>query len=203
RLALALQRGGEVRFQPGARLGAEGLQIGAAEIRHGVPPDVVHGASSGRLAASMWPPSRRVNAVGERRTRRALTCFAPEFTAWWRARVVAERRSLRPGPPTALRCARRAVPLPPLGGGGRNGARLDRTVSDPWLSPAVAFRLHGRMKTVVCFGEVLLRLSPPGAETLLQSPRLEARIGGAEANVGVSLARFGHPVRMVSFLPGN
>ncbi|MDX9998795.1 MAG: sugar kinase [Phenylobacterium sp.] len=59
------------------------------------------------------------------------------------------------------------------------------------------------MKTVVCFGEVLLRLSPPGAEMLLQSPRLEARIGGAEANVGVSLARFGHPVRMVSFLPDN
>jgi 2-dehydro-3-deoxygluconokinase len=59
------------------------------------------------------------------------------------------------------------------------------------------------VKKVVCFGEVMLRLSAPGAEVLLQSARLDARIGGAEANVGVSLARFGHPVRMVSFLPDN
>ncbi|HEX2561853.1 sugar kinase [Phenylobacterium sp.] len=56
---------------------------------------------------------------------------------------------------------------------------------------------------VVCFGEVMLRLSAPGAEVLLQSARLDARIGGAEANAGVSLARFGHDVRMVSFVPDN
>lgn len=56
---------------------------------------------------------------------------------------------------------------------------------------------------VVCFGEVMLRLSAPGAEVLLQSSRLEARFGGAEANAAVSLARFGHPVRMVSFVPDN
>lgn len=56
---------------------------------------------------------------------------------------------------------------------------------------------------VVCFGEVMLRLSAPGAEVLLQSTRLDARIGGAEANVAVSLARFGHTARMVSFVPDN
>lgn len=56
---------------------------------------------------------------------------------------------------------------------------------------------------VVCFGEVMLRLSAPGAEVMLQSSRLDARIGGAEANVAVSLARFGHRVRMVSFVPDN
>lgn len=56
---------------------------------------------------------------------------------------------------------------------------------------------------VVCFGEVMLRLSAPGAEALLQSARLDARIGGAEANVAVSLARFGHAARMVSFVPDN
>jgi 2-dehydro-3-deoxygluconokinase len=57
------------------------------------------------------------------------------------------------------------------------------------------------MKTYAAFGEIMLRLSPPGHERLFQSPRLEARFGGAEANVAVSLARFGHPVRFVSFVP--
>ena len=44
---------------------------------------------------------------------------------------------------------------------------------------------------VVTFGEILLRLSAPGYERLLQSPRLEATFGGGEANVAVSLANFG------------
>ncbi|TNE63945.1 MAG: sugar kinase [Alphaproteobacteria bacterium] len=56
---------------------------------------------------------------------------------------------------------------------------------------------------IVCFGELLVRFSPPGREILLQSPRLEAHFGGAEANVAVSLARFGHDVRSVSTIPAN
>ena len=56
---------------------------------------------------------------------------------------------------------------------------------------------------IVCFGELLLRMSSPAGEMLLQSPRLDVCIGGAEANVAVSLARFGHPVAMVSALPAN
>jgi 2-dehydro-3-deoxygluconokinase len=56
---------------------------------------------------------------------------------------------------------------------------------------------------IVCFGEVLLRLSSPENELLLQSPRLRACFGGAEANVAVSLARLGHTAAMVSFLPDN
>ena len=47
----------------------------------------------------------------------------------------------------------------------------------------------------VCFGELLLRLSAPGNELLLQSGSLAAHIGGAEANVAVSLAHFGHTPR--------
>lgn len=54
---------------------------------------------------------------------------------------------------------------------------------------------------VLLFGELLLRLSPPGHELLLQSPRFDARFGGAEANVAVSLALFGHHSVMVSALP--
>jgi 2-dehydro-3-deoxygluconokinase len=57
--------------------------------------------------------------------------------------------------------------------------------------------------TFVCFGELLLRLSPPGQELLFQSPRLEARFGGAEANVAASLAILGHAARMASALPSN
>ena len=56
---------------------------------------------------------------------------------------------------------------------------------------------------IVCFGEVLLRLSAPAGQLLLQSPRLDTCIGGAEANVAVSLARFGHQVSMAGTLPDN
>lgn len=55
--------------------------------------------------------------------------------------------------------------------------------------------------SVVCFGELLLRLGAPGAEPLLATPRLQVCYGGAEANVAVGLAHLGHSVRMVSVLP--
>jgi 2-dehydro-3-deoxygluconokinase len=57
--------------------------------------------------------------------------------------------------------------------------------------------------SVTCFGELLLRLNAPGRELLLQTPRLEVHCGGAEANVAVSLACFGHGVSMVSVVPDN
>ncbi|HEY5851223.1 MAG TPA: sugar kinase [Lysobacter sp.] len=56
---------------------------------------------------------------------------------------------------------------------------------------------------IVCFGELLLRLSAPGRERLLQSPALDVHIGGAEANVAVSLARFGHDAAVVSTVADN
>ncbi len=55
----------------------------------------------------------------------------------------------------------------------------------------------------VCFGEIMLRLGAPGHERLLQSPRLEATFGGAEANVAVSLAQFGWDSYYVTRLPAN
>lgn len=55
----------------------------------------------------------------------------------------------------------------------------------------------------VCFGELMLRLSPPGYERLLQSPRLHATFGGGEANVAVSLAQFGFESHYVTRLPSN
>jgi 2-dehydro-3-deoxygluconokinase len=54
---------------------------------------------------------------------------------------------------------------------------------------------------VVSFGEIMLRLSAPGFERLLQSPRLDATFGGGEANVAVALAAFGQPAAFVTVLP--
>lgn len=60
--------------------------------------------------------------------------------------------------------------------------------------------MHAR---VVCFGELLLRLAAPDRELLLQSPQFRVQIGGAEANVSVSLAKFGHDAAMVSTVADN
>jgi 2-dehydro-3-deoxygluconokinase len=59
------------------------------------------------------------------------------------------------------------------------------------------------MNRTITFGELMLRLSAPGFERLFQSPRLEATFGGGEANVAVSLARFGLPSSFVTRLPDN
>ena len=56
---------------------------------------------------------------------------------------------------------------------------------------------------VVTFGEIMLRLSPPGFERLLQSPTLSATFGGAEANVAVSLAHWGCESVYVTRVPAN
>lgn len=56
---------------------------------------------------------------------------------------------------------------------------------------------------VVCFGELLLRLSAPGRELLMQSHHLDVVVGGAEANVAVGLASLGHDAAMVSVVPDN
>ena len=55
--------------------------------------------------------------------------------------------------------------------------------------------------TTVTFGEIMLRLTPPGFERLLQSPTLLATFGGGEANVAASLASFGLPAAFVTILP--
>ncbi len=56
---------------------------------------------------------------------------------------------------------------------------------------------------VVTFGEIMLRLAPPGYERLLMSPHLVATFGGGEANVAVSVANYGQPARYVTVLPDN
>ncbi len=56
---------------------------------------------------------------------------------------------------------------------------------------------------IATFGEVMLRLTPPGFERLLQTPHLIATFGGGEANVAISLSQFGLPGRFISVLPSS
>src|SRR5919112_1589716 len=56
-------------------------------------------------------------------------------------------------------------------------------------------------KTTVTFGEIMLRLAPPGFERFLQSPQFLATFGGGEANVAVAVASYGLPARYVTVLP--
>jgi 2-dehydro-3-deoxygluconokinase len=58
-------------------------------------------------------------------------------------------------------------------------------------------------KPVVTFGEIMLRLAPPGFERFLQSPQFVATWGGGEANVAVALSVFGWPAAYVTVVPAN
>lgn len=60
--------------------------------------------------------------------------------------------------------------------------------------------MSGRL---VFFGELLIRLTAPGNELLMQSPSLTLHVGGAEANVAIGLAHLGHDCAMVSRIPAN
>src|SRR4051794_2436190 len=56
---------------------------------------------------------------------------------------------------------------------------------------------------VVTFGEIMLRLSPPGFERFFQSPVLSATFGGGEANGAAGLAHFGLESHYVTRLPSH
>ena len=51
---------------------------------------------------------------------------------------------------------------------------------------------------ILCFGEILLRLSTPGGGALFQLSPLDANFGSAKANVAIGLSRLGVPSAMVS-----
>lgn len=59
------------------------------------------------------------------------------------------------------------------------------------------------MKKVVTFGEIMLRLAPPGFLRFSQTNSLDVVYGGGESNVAVSLANYGVPVEFVTRLPNN
>ena len=57
------------------------------------------------------------------------------------------------------------------------------------------------MSSTITFGEIMLRLAPPGFERFLQTAQFVATFGGGEANVAVALASFGLPAAYVTVLP--
>lgn len=57
------------------------------------------------------------------------------------------------------------------------------------------------MNKVVTFGEIMLRLSPPGFLRFSQTNNFDVNYGGGESNVAVSLANYGIPVEFVTRLP--
>jgi 2-dehydro-3-deoxygluconokinase len=59
------------------------------------------------------------------------------------------------------------------------------------------------MTKVVTFGEIMLRLSPPGFLRFSQTNSFDISYGGGESNVAVSLANYGVPVRFVTRIPKN
>src|SRR5215471_9293481 len=56
---------------------------------------------------------------------------------------------------------------------------------------------------VITFGEAMIRLAPPNFRRLEQAQSLDVRVGGAELNTAVGLARLGHSTAWVSRLTRN
>ena len=59
------------------------------------------------------------------------------------------------------------------------------------------------MKKIVTFGEIMLRLSPPGFKRFSQTYHFDVVYGGGESNVAVSLANYGMNSHFVSRIPDN
>lgn len=56
---------------------------------------------------------------------------------------------------------------------------------------------------IVTFGEIMLRLTPPGFKRFSQASSFDVVYGGGESNVAVSLANYGFEVDFVTCLPNN
>jgi len=59
------------------------------------------------------------------------------------------------------------------------------------------------MKKIVTFGEIMMRLSPPGFLRFSQASQFDVVYGGGGSNGAVSLAQFGLPTEFVTRLPDN
>ena len=57
------------------------------------------------------------------------------------------------------------------------------------------------MNRIVTFGEIMMRLNPPGYQRFLQTSVFEATYAGAEASVAVSLTNYGNDAAFVSKVP--
>ncbi len=60
-----------------------------------------------------------------------------------------------------------------------------------------------RKHRFITFGEIMLRLTPPGYEKICMTNSFEANYGGAEANIALSLANLGIESSFFSVVPDN
>lgn len=58
-------------------------------------------------------------------------------------------------------------------------------------------------KKIITFGEIMMRLTPPSYQRIIQANKFNIIYGGGEANVAVSLANYGLDVSFVTKLPDN
>ncbi len=58
-------------------------------------------------------------------------------------------------------------------------------------------------KYFICFGEVLLRMSPPDTQQLMQTNVFHSYFGGAEANCAVLLSQLGLKTKLITAIPDN
>jgi 2-dehydro-3-deoxygluconokinase len=59
------------------------------------------------------------------------------------------------------------------------------------------------MSDVVCFGEIMMRLSTPQKHRFADAPHMEITFGGAEANFAVQVTQLGGTATFVTRLPDN
>ncbi|MCU0501269.1 MAG: sugar kinase, partial [Anaerolineae bacterium] len=59
------------------------------------------------------------------------------------------------------------------------------------------------MSKVITFGEIMLRLNPPGFNRITETRTFEALYAGGEANVAASLACYNQQTEFVSRVPAN
>ena len=59
------------------------------------------------------------------------------------------------------------------------------------------------MSKIVCFGEIMLRLSPPNYQRFVQCDSFDVYYAGGEANVSVSLANYGLDAAFVTKVPAH
>ena len=60
-----------------------------------------------------------------------------------------------------------------------------------------------KQKKVVTFGEIMLRLTTPGFQRIIQANELVTSFAGAEATVAVNLTNWGIPSKYLTVLPDN
>lgn len=77
------------------------------------------------------------------------------------------------------------------------------TAAPAYGKAACAVPAYTEHPHVVTFGEIMLRLAPPGYTRFVQAETFGATYGGAEANVAVSLANYGIDASFVTKLPAH